>query len=173
MTLRATALVLPGLLLALAGCRKMETYQTPSAPRPEAYKVTLPGSFKEANASKDWKTSAPADSLPKGAWWAIFHDPVLNTLEASIDVSNQSLKSAEAHFRQARALISENRSARYPSVAGGVSVTRDRLSQNRGVPAPANEAAYGDFNLGIDAQPWSAREQPIEWVLGMEFWCHL
>jgi NodT family efflux transporter outer membrane factor (OMF) lipoprotein len=152
MTSRATLLMLSGLVLALAGCRKTESYQTPSAPRPEAYKEALPDSFKEANTSKDWKPSTPADAIPKGAWWEIFHDPVLNSLEAGIDVSNQSLKSAEARFRQARALIRENRSARYPSVAGGASVTRDRLSQNRGVPPPTGKAAYGDFSLGIDAQ---------------------
>ncbi|MDR3718421.1 MAG: efflux transporter outer membrane subunit [Bryobacteraceae bacterium] len=150
MTLRAATYLAAGLLLTLAGCRKTEPYQTPSTPRPEAYKEALPDSFKEA--SKDWKPSAPADSAAKGQWWSIFHDPVLDALEASVDVSNQTLKSAEARFRQARALIRENRSQRLPTVTGGASVTRDRLSLNRGVPAPASETAYGDFNLGFDAE---------------------
>ena len=146
---RLTIMSLAGLLLALLGCRKTEPYQTPSAPRPQAYREALPDSFKE---SKDWKPSAPADSLAKGKWWEIFHDPVLNSLEESIDVSNQSLKSAEARFRQARALIRESRSSRLPAVTGGASISRDRLSQNRGLAPPPSDSAYGDFSLGIDAQ---------------------
>jgi NodT family efflux transporter outer membrane factor (OMF) lipoprotein len=155
MTSRAVTCLAAGLVLALAGCRKTEPYQTPSAPRPEAYKEALPDSFKEsaqAHTSKDWKASAPADIAAKGKWWEAFHDPALNALEDSVDVSNQSLKSAEARFRQARALIRENRSARYPTVTGGASISRDRLSLSRGAPVPASETAYGDFNLGFDAE---------------------
>ncbi len=155
MTGRSAVRLIAGLVLALAGCRKTEPYQTPSAPYPDAYKEALPDAFKESgqeNASKDWKASAPADTLAKGRWWEAFHDPILNSLEQSLDVSNQTLKSAEARFRQARALIHENRSSRLPIVHGGASIARDRLSQNRGVPAPQNETGYGDFNLGVDAE---------------------
>jgi NodT family efflux transporter outer membrane factor (OMF) lipoprotein len=149
MTLRAASL-LAGLTLALAGCRKTESYQTPSAPRPDVYKEALPDSFKED--SQDWKPSAPADSIAKGKWWEAFQDPALNALEERLDVSNQTLKSAESRFRQARALIRENRSARLPTVNAGGAITRDRLSQNRPIPVPAPETAYGDFNLGVDAE---------------------
>jgi len=161
MTLRAALPLLAGLLITLAGCRKTEPYQTPAAPAPEAYKEAPPESFKEARDSqgskstqdsKDWKASAPADSIARGKWWEIFHDPVLNALEESVTVSNQTLKSAEARFRQARALIRESRSARLPTVNAGGSIMRDRLSQNSGVPAPATETEYGDFNLGVDAE---------------------
>lgn len=156
---RATACFIAGLLLALAGCRKTEPYQTPSAPRPEAYKEPLPDSFSEsrkesgqADNAKDWKPSSPADSMAKGKWWEAFHDPALNALEESVGVSNQTLKSAEARFRQARALIRENRSARLPTLTAGGSITRDRLSQNRALPVPSSGPGYGDFSLGLDAQ---------------------
>jgi NodT family efflux transporter outer membrane factor (OMF) lipoprotein len=161
MNSRAALALLAGLVLALAGCRKTEPYQTPVAPRPDAYKEALPDSFKpsqeskdspDSKAQKDWKASNPTDALAKGKWWEAFHDPLLNALEESVEVSNQTLKSAEARFRQARALIRENRSARLPTVTGGVSISRNRLSQNRGVPAPQSETAYGDFSLGIDAE---------------------
>jgi NodT family efflux transporter outer membrane factor (OMF) lipoprotein len=155
MTSRPAVCLIAGLVLALAGCRKTEPYQTPSAPKPEAYKEALPDSFNEsaqANPSKDWKASSPADTIAKGKWWEAFHDPALNALEDSVDVSNQTLKSAEARFRQARALIRENRSARYPTVTGGASISRDRLSLSRGTPLPASETAYGDFSLGFDAE---------------------
>lgn len=155
MTSRAALSLFAALVLALAGCRKTEPYQTPSTPRPEAYKEALPGSFKESGQSKDskdWKPSIPADAIAKGKWWEAFHDPALNALEAGVDVSNQTLQSAEARFRQARALIRENRSARLPTVTAGASITRNRLSQNRAVPVPPNATAYGDFSLGVDAE---------------------
>lgn len=149
MTAGGKLTLLAGIVLLLTGCRKTETYQTPSAPKPEAYKEALPDSFKE---SKAWKPSAPADTVTKGQWWETFHDPVLNALEASVDVSNQTLKSAEARFRQARALVRENRASRFPTVNAGASIQRDRLSLNRGAPVPANETSYGDFNVGVDAE---------------------
>jgi len=152
MTFRLPAFFAASLLLTLAACKNTVSYQTPAAPRPEAYKEAPPDSFKELAGARDWKASAPADALAKGAWWKIFHDPALDALEAQVDVSNQSLKSAEARFREARALIRENRSQRLPTVTGGAAIARDRLSLNRGVPPPASEAGYGDFSLGVDAQ---------------------
>jgi NodT family efflux transporter outer membrane factor (OMF) lipoprotein len=146
---RSGVLLLVGAAFALSGCRKNVAYQAPATPRPAAYGEALPDSFKE---SKDWKASAPSDAAAKGPWWEVFQDAELNALEDRINVFNQTLSSAEARFRQARALIRENRASRMPTVTGGASISRDRLSQNRGVPPPPNRTAYGDFSLGIDAQ---------------------
>ena len=47
--------------------------------------------------------AAPADATPRGPWWTIFNDPVLNQLEARVDVSNQTVSKAVAQV-QASAL---------------------------------------------------------------------
>jgi outer membrane protein TolC len=39
-------------------------------------------------AAPGWAQAAPADAAPRGPWWTLFNDPVLNQLEARIDVSN-------------------------------------------------------------------------------------
>ena len=141
MTSRTMLVLSAGAVLLLAGCRKTEPYQTPSTPRPEAYKEALPDAFKEApgdQAGKAWKPSAPADSVAKGKWWEVFHDPALNALEDGVDVSNQSLKSAEARFCQARADSRDPFGAAAPHHWRGVCFSRPPL------PKPGCSAAAGD-----------------------------
>jgi NodT family efflux transporter outer membrane factor (OMF) lipoprotein len=101
--------------------------------------------------SKDWAAAAPEDAWAKGRWWEVFHDPELNALEQQVDVNNQTLKSSVARFRQARAFVRENRSSRFPTISAGVTIARDRESLNQGVAPPANEAGYGNFDLGASA----------------------
>jgi NodT family efflux transporter outer membrane factor (OMF) lipoprotein len=135
-------------LAIAAACNVGPKYRTPAAAGPPVFTEQPPQSFAE---SKDWKAATPADAWTKGRWWEMFQDPELNALEAQVDVSNQTLKSAEARFRQARAAIREQRSARLPTVTGGASVARERLSLNRPEPPPASEAASFDLNLGAEA----------------------
>jgi NodT family efflux transporter outer membrane factor (OMF) lipoprotein len=135
-------------LLACVGCKVGPKYQVPTAPAVTAFTEQPPQSWSQ---SKDWAAAAPSDAWTKGRWWEIFNDPQLNDLEQRVDVNNQTLKSAEARYTQARALVRENRSALFPTVTTGASIARDRLSANQGVPPPANELGYGDFNYGIAA----------------------
>ncbi len=67
---QATNACLGGLLLA--ACTVGPDYR-----RPEAVGVT--GGFKEAPPG--WTVAQPQDAAHKGAWWEIYHDPVLNRLE--------------------------------------------------------------------------------------------
>src|SRR5258708_3253527 len=76
----------------LAACAVGPNYHRP--------KVDAAPSFKEAG---DWKPSAPNDVLDRGNWWEIFQDERLNQLEARIDISNQTVKSAADAFAQSRA----------------------------------------------------------------------
>ena len=57
------------------------------------------------------KPAQPGDAMLRGDWWELFGDPELNALEQQIDVSNQTLKAAEAQFAQARALVRGTRVA--------------------------------------------------------------
>jgi NodT family efflux transporter outer membrane factor (OMF) lipoprotein len=107
----------------------------------------LPESFKEADG---WKSAQPADQMLRGAWWESFGDAPLSQLEAQINISNENLKSADARFRQARALIRVNRAGLYPTVTTSPSIARSRGSANRpGAPAGGSHAG-GDFTLPLD-----------------------
>jgi NodT family efflux transporter outer membrane factor (OMF) lipoprotein len=104
-----------------------------------------------------WKVAQPKDHLVRGAWWEIFNDPQLNSLEEQANISNQSLKVAEAQFRQARALVQVARAAYFPTVTVGASFTRSRISENApGVGGTtgttrASPKATSDYLLLADA----------------------
>jgi NodT family efflux transporter outer membrane factor (OMF) lipoprotein len=98
---------------ALAGCAVGPNYVRPSAP--------LSPAFKEAAS---WSPAAPADSLDRGDWWSLFGDPVLSGLEEKVEVSNQNIIAAEAAYRNARAVVSEQRAALFPTIDLTGSATR-------------------------------------------------
>jgi NodT family efflux transporter outer membrane factor (OMF) lipoprotein len=89
----------------LAGCAVGPNYVRPSAP--------LSPTFKEAAG---WSPAAPADTLDRGDWWALFNDPTLSALEAKVQVSNQNIIAAEAAYRQARETVSEQRAGLFPTL---------------------------------------------------------
>jgi NodT family efflux transporter outer membrane factor (OMF) lipoprotein len=97
------ALMLAGLA---SGCAIGPEYQRPSAAAPAVYKE-----------AQDWVPAAPADALERGAWWALFDDPVLNQLVSAVEVSNQNVAAAAAAYAQARALVREQRAALFPVVS--------------------------------------------------------
>jgi NodT family efflux transporter outer membrane factor (OMF) lipoprotein len=108
-------------LFLCASCAPRVPYTPPA---PEA-----PPAFKE---NTNWKPAEPRDSNARGAWWEVFDDEPLNALESQIDVSNQSLKRADAAFAQARALVRGARAGLYPQVSATPAVSSVRQSGNRG-----------------------------------------
>jgi NodT family efflux transporter outer membrane factor (OMF) lipoprotein len=136
------AIALPVIVLALlCGCTVGPRYAKPTVPAPPQYKETPP----------NWKTAEPADQVAKGKWWEVFQDQQLNALEDQVNVSNQTLKAAQAQFEQARAVVRINRSNLYPTVNGGVSATRNHLSTNRFNGQLSPSSSYTDLQLPVDA----------------------
>ncbi len=88
-------------------------YKRPSTP--------LTSVFKE---QPGWKLATPEDAAPKGQWWAVFHDPLLDRLEAQIDTGNQTLREQVAAYLNAQALVDEARANLFPTLSGNVGVTR-------------------------------------------------
>lgn len=144
----------------LASCTVGPKYTQPSVPAAPAYTEQPPASYKGANG---WTTAQPGDTLIRGKWWELFGDPQLNALEEQVEPANQTLKVAEANFRQARASIKFNRSFLYPTVSAGPSISRNRVSGNNPTGIPGN--AYADFDLPIsvsyDADLWGRVRRSI------------
>jgi NodT family efflux transporter outer membrane factor (OMF) lipoprotein len=128
-------------LLVLTGCTVGPQYVKPSAQVPAAFKEVGP----------DWKQAQPNDQVVRGKWWQIFNDPQLNGLEDKIDVSNQNLKIAQDQYLQARAAVRISRSAYYPVVTGGASVSPTQLSSNRSVSSSLSKTRFTDYVLPVDA----------------------
>ena len=108
----ATAVVL---LCLLSGCAVGPDYKRPQAESPPA--------FKEADG---WKVAEPSDAAPRGNWWDVYNDPVLDKLVEQVKVSNQNVIAAEAQYREALALVSGARSQFFPQVTANVSDTRSQ-----------------------------------------------
>jgi len=99
--------------LILSGCTVGPDYVRSAA--------IVPAQYKEV---KGWKLGSPRDDFAKGDWWKVFHDPELDTLEAQVAISNQTLKADEANYREATALIAEGRAQLFPILSYNPSLTR-------------------------------------------------
>jgi NodT family efflux transporter outer membrane factor (OMF) lipoprotein len=132
------------LALLAAGCTVGPKYQRPAIQAPAAYKEAPPEAFKE------WKAATPSDTALRSDWWTLFGDSDLNALEQQVDVSNQNLKSAEARFNQARALIRVQQSQRYPTVTAGAQITDNRDSSTYALATRTTSANFGNFSVPVD-----------------------
>ena len=115
-------------------------YVRPAAP--------VPANYKE---NPDFATAQPSDAIAKGTWWEIYNDPQLDSLEQQIDTGNLTLAAAQARFEQARAAVRVSRSGLYPTATGGLSVTRERVSQNRPFTTSTGAKSYTDLSIPVDA----------------------
>ena len=134
----------------LASCTVGPKYSTPSVPVSPAYREQPPASFKEVNG---WMPAHPEDSQIRGNWWEVFRDPQLAVLEEQVPKANQTLKAADASFRQARTLIAINRSNLFPTVSVGPSISANRVSGYS--PTGDQGFQYGLFSAGINVS-WDA-----------------
>ena len=138
------------LLSFWSGCAVGPKYTRPTVQAPVAYKEELPS---QGQGAEGWKRAQPADALARGKWWELFNDPQLDPLEERVNVSNQTIKAAEAQFRQARALVRANRSAYSPTVSAAPSVTKSHLSTNRSFGSSqqfSTSQTFTDFQLPLD-----------------------
>jgi outer membrane protein, multidrug efflux system len=113
------ACVVGGLLLC-GGCTVGPNYKKPSAPVPASWQVTEP-----------WRQAQPKDSVPKTAWWTLFHDDELNGLETQLLAANQTLKISIAHFEQARASAALQNATLFPTATVNPSFAGERYSGTR------------------------------------------
>jgi NodT family efflux transporter outer membrane factor (OMF) lipoprotein len=135
-------------ILLLSGCMVGPNYKTPPAIMAPAFKETTPTSFAENDG---WKPGQPSDARLKGDWWTLFQDAELNQLEQQVDSANQTLKSAEANFRAARAQVGYARSNEAPTIGVGPSIgtVRDSANQPYFNNTLANNGG-GNFILPVD-----------------------
>jgi NodT family efflux transporter outer membrane factor (OMF) lipoprotein len=103
------------LLLLLGGCMVGPDYHRPAP--------VLSAQYKELAG---WVPAHPADDIPKGAWWLIYHDPFLTSLEGRVAVSNQTIANFAAQYAQAQAIVDETRAQLFPVLGATASVTRSR-----------------------------------------------
>ena len=134
---------------ALAGCSPVG----PDFIRPAA--IVSP----EYREIKGWKVATPRASELKGAWWKALREPELDRLEPVVAVSNQTVKSDEANYRQALALIDEARAGLFPTINGTASAVHSSPETRRS-SALTTLAADGSGTWTLDV--WGQVRREVE-----------
>jgi NodT family efflux transporter outer membrane factor (OMF) lipoprotein len=109
-----------GFAIALSGCDLAPKYHFPLTQVPVAYK-------EEAA----FRLALPADQLPRGAWWKLFNDTILDGLEDQVDGANPDFSAALAAFQRARALAAEADAGLFPTLSIGATISYNRQSDQR------------------------------------------
>ncbi|MHB8454908.1 MAG: efflux transporter outer membrane subunit [Acidiferrobacterales bacterium] len=121
----------------LAGCAVGPAYERPT--------VQTPLQFKENHG---WVQTAPLAAEPQGAWWTIFGDATLNTLEPHVAEANQSLRASYYAYQQALALTRSARAAEFPSMDANASANRSSSSKSS---ATSTQRINNSYSLGLTA----------------------
>jgi outer membrane protein TolC len=119
--LRAT----PALLALLLGA-----CATPPEP---PVKLVMPMHYVQGQGVQgqvNWQPAQALAAAPRGPWWAVFNDPLLNDLEAQVAQHNQSLAAQLAAYEQAQAAIAQAQSAYDPTLSAGASATRSKSASS-------------------------------------------
>jgi NodT family efflux transporter outer membrane factor (OMF) lipoprotein len=145
-----------GGLLLIAGCSVGPKYVKPTA--------EIPSTYKEVG---NWKPAQPSDEARKGNWWEIFQDPQLNVLEEKLSVSSQTLRAAQDRFTEARDALRISRSAQFPLVTVGATITHQRQSLNRTLANKSGPASYSDFlvsggDVSYEGDVWGRVRHVVE-----------
>ena len=130
--------IVAGFSVALSACTVGPNYK-----RPDAAGVTA--AFKEAPPG--WTLAQPQDTAPKGEWWSIYHDPLLDRLERQVAVNNQNVRQFAAQYREAQATVDVARSALFPTVNATASVTREQ--RGGGIGSVSGLTTTGVTNTGV------------------------
>lgn len=135
------------LLVSTAGCSFAPTYHPSITP--------VVAVFKEASP---WQPAAPADTAPRGDWWAVFSDPTLDDLERKIATDNPTYAGALARYDAARGFLGQSRAALLPQLGVDADVTRNRQSDNRPLRGANQPDVYSgdtvEASFGYELDLW-------------------
>ena len=126
--------------MALSACSLAPDYHAPA--------VTIPTTFKEDGP---WTQAAPADQLPRGAWWQVYGDARLDRYETQLQTQSPTLAEAVARYDTARALAQEASAYSLPSVGAGGQISRNRQSDNRPLRGSNQPDTYSADTAGLYA----------------------
>lgn len=120
------------LLLGLTGCKFVGTdYDSPE--------LTLPDTWQQRLAPSG------ATQLAVDYWWKSFNDPVLDrVIEQAVD-ANKELAIAYERVQQARSARRVSNSGLFPDVTATGDFSRQRTSENIGVPSASGGGATENF----------------------------
>jgi NodT family efflux transporter outer membrane factor (OMF) lipoprotein len=139
------------LVLLLGGCLVGPNYHRPAVPVPPEYKEL-----------EGWTIAQPSADTPKGNWWIIFHDPLLDSLEPMVSVSNQTVRQDYANYQEALAEVEVARSALFPTAAVTGSASKQHAASAAGGGPRTTTAGSLEGNVSWAPDLWGAVRRSIE-----------
>ncbi len=115
-----------------------------------------------------WKLAEPKDVVPKGAWWKVYEDSILDDLETEAVSNNQALRAAVARVDQARSAARLSRSRFFPELSLDPSFNGQRTSPNAPTPIPLKlppsylETYSVPFDLSYELDLWGRVRRSFE-----------
>jgi NodT family efflux transporter outer membrane factor (OMF) lipoprotein len=152
------SLILSGAsLILLSACTVGPAYERPDV---TASTRALPSTYK---ALDGWKVATPGDLIDRGDWWTLLGDLRLDALIGRVNVSNQTIAAAEASYRQARALVREQRASLFPTVDLSGSATKSHGSASINSNSGSGDAERYQASIGASWEPdlWGRIRQGI------------
>ncbi|NOT13172.1 MAG: efflux transporter outer membrane subunit [Methylococcaceae bacterium] len=136
----------------LAGCMAGPDYVRPEMHPPKAFKEI-----------KGWKQAQPRDNVVPGKWWQIFNDAQLNALEEQVAIANQSIRQAEAQYRQAQHLVQSSQSAFFPVINMMGSFNRFRAASGQSVAVAGVRNLFSTaVNAAWEPDLWGSVRRQVE-----------
>ena len=108
------ALAFTSLCALMQACSFAPPLRTPELP-------PAPGEFRELGP---WTDAAPADALPRDAWWRLYRDADLDTLEQRLIDQSPDLAAALARYQQATAAAAQVSAGLFPTINANASSQR-------------------------------------------------
>ena len=135
------------LMVATAGCSLAPAYHPPVTPAVTAFKEAGP-----------WQLATPADTIPRGDWWAVFGDPTLDALERKVATDNPTYAGALARYDAALGYLGQSRAALLPQSGVDADITRNRQSDNRPLRGANQPDVYSadtaEASFGYELDLW-------------------
>jgi NodT family efflux transporter outer membrane factor (OMF) lipoprotein len=129
------------LIATLTACSLAPPLELPAVPIAAAYKEQAP-----------WTPAAPADTLPRDAWWTLYGDGELDRLQTQLITNSPDLAAALARYEQARAFADQLRSGLFPTLFLRGDAQRGRQSESGPTAGVATPSHYNAYALGVGAQ---------------------
>jgi multidrug efflux system outer membrane protein len=114
--------------------------------------------------SGPWRQAEPRDTVPRGAWWAVFGDPDLNRLEEQAMAANPGLQIALSRVAQSRAGLTGSRAELYPRLDLGGSAVRSRSAEDFSPGGEGKTSTFIDLplDLGYEVDLWGRVRNSVE-----------
>jgi len=113
---------------------------------PASVSTSIPQAYQEEG---NWKKATPSDTIARGPWWEMYHDPMLNTLMQELSHFNPSIAKYEALYKQALATVESSQAALVPTLSLGTSVSKAQTSA--GVSSTDKQKRSTDYKVPLQA----------------------